>query len=229
MKRRLFIYLCFFLFVTQVYAQEQVSSNSPPILSLLDQIRSDEVIPGVIIYQVQPGDTIQKIARKHQTTPELIKKRNHLTSDMIRAGQQLTLWDRPFNIEIDKTTNSLFLRIDHQVVKTYPVSTGKESSVTPVGEFVIKTRYPHPTWFHKGEVVPGGTPQNWLGTRWLGFDKPKYGIHGTIYPELIGQSVSGGCIRMKNEDIEELYDLVPVGTKVVIKEDDIVPGAEDAL
>jgi lipoprotein-anchoring transpeptidase ErfK/SrfK len=68
-------------------------------------------------------------------------------------------------------------------------------------------------------VVPPRSPENFLGTRWLGFNIPKYGIHGTIYPELIGQSVSGGCVRMRNEDVEELYAIIPVGTKVVIKDE----------
>ena len=118
----------------------------------------------------------------------------------------------------NKTFNRLYLKAGGVLIKEYPVSTGKSSAQTPLGIFLIQSRYPYPTWFHKGVVVPGGAPDNFLGTRWLGLDKPQYGIHGTIFPEQIGQSVSKGCIRMKNEDIEELYEFIPIGTVVVITE-----------
>jgi lipoprotein-anchoring transpeptidase ErfK/SrfK len=52
----------------------------------------------------------------------------------------------------------------------------------------------------------------------MGFDTdPHYGIHGTLHPEAIGQQVTDGCVRLKNEDVEELFDIIPVGTQVVIQ------------
>ncbi len=184
----------------------------------LTLINSPLACPEVKDYQVEPGDTLQKIARQHGTTVELIRRRNKIKDNFIRAGDRLTLWVAPFEIHINKSKNILQLMSGVQVVKAYPVSTGKQDSQTPLGEFTIAHRYPNPVWFHHGDIVPAGTPENFLGTRWLGFDKPKFGIHGTVQPELIGQSVSGGCVRMRNEDVEELYDLVPIGTKVVIAE-----------
>ncbi len=182
-------------------------------------IHSDALVEESISYEVRSGDTLEKIAREHRTTIELIKKRNSLRNDSLKVGRSLSLWNKFFNIEVNKTSNRLYLKLDQRIIKVYSVSTGKAETITPLGEFVIKSRYPNPTWFHHGTVVSGGSPENFLGTRWLGFDKLKYGIHGTIYPELIGQSVSGGCIRMKNEDVEELYDIIPIGTKVVIRQD----------
>ena len=55
-----------------------------------------------------------------------------------------------------------------------------------------------------------------LGSRWLGFNMPGYGIHGTIEPETIGKQVTAGCVRMRNSDVEELYDILPLGTEVSI-------------
>jgi len=52
----------------------------------------------------------------------------------------------------------------------------------------------------------------------MGLDKPAYGIHGTIEPKSIGTQASEGCIRMLNEEVEELYSIVPVGTKVIIED-----------
>ena len=65
-------------------------------------------------------------------------------------------------------------------------------------------------------MIPAGDPKNVLGSRWLGISKPSYGIHGTTQPEAIGQSVTEGCVRMRNLEVEELYMLVPEGTEVVI-------------
>jgi len=179
-------------------------------------IHSDLLSGEAVLYKVLPGDSLEKIAKKHRTTVELIKKRNGLKESNLIEGEELSVWTYPFTIVIDKGTNQLWLMLNNSVVKRYRVSTGKAETVTPLGEFTVKYRYPFPVWYHRGEVVPGGRADNWLGTRWLGFDKPKYGIHGTIYPQLIGKSVSGGCVRMKNEEVEELYDMIPVGTKVTI-------------
>jgi lipoprotein-anchoring transpeptidase ErfK/SrfK len=169
------------------------------------------------IYTVEPGDTLRKIANKFGTTIELIKRRNHLESDRIKPGQKFSVWLASFTILIDKSDNTLTLKNGEETVKVYPVSTGKNDS-SPVGNFTIKYRYTDPVWFHKGEVVEAKSPKNYLGTRWLGFDLPKYGIHGTIEPERIGQQVSSGCIRMRNEDVQELYEMIPIGTAVTIEE-----------
>ena len=182
-------------------------------------IFSDVPTPSqTIIYEVHPRETLSKLARTFHTTVDLIKKRNHLDSDVIRSGQKLSIWTGRFHIVIHKSDNTLTLKIDDQIIKVYPVSTGKESTATPIGEFTIKDRLVDPVWFHRGIVVPPGTPKNFLGTRWLGFNIPKYGIHGTVEPELIGKSVSGGCVRMRNVDVEELYILIPEGTKVLIED-----------
>ena len=102
-------------------------------------------------------------------------------------------------------------------MKKYSVATGKKNC-TPVGEFKITDKLVHPTWFKTGAILPPGSPENALGTRWMGFDKPSYGIHGTIEPKSIGTQASEGCIRMLNEEVEELYSMVPVGTKVIIQD-----------
>jgi len=170
------------------------------------------------VYTVQPDDSLRKIARQHGTTIEYIKARNKLKDDHLRSDRKLLLGDWVFTIEVNKTFNRLYLMAEDVLIREYPVSTGKADTQTPLGVFFIQTRYPYPTWFHKGTIVPGGSADNYLGSRWLGFDKPQFGLHGTIFPELIGQAVSGGCIRMKNEDIEEIYEFIPIGTTIIISE-----------
>jgi lipoprotein-anchoring transpeptidase ErfK/SrfK len=145
----------------------------------------------------------------------LIKRSNRLTSNVIRLGQQLRIWTGTFNIFVDKSQNLLTLKDQDEVLKVYNVSTGA-GNITPVGEFEIVSKLVDPVWFNKGIVVPPESPQNVLGSRWLGFDLSGYGIHGTIEPDTIGQQVTAGCVRMHNKDVEELYNIIPRGTRVAV-------------
>lgn len=112
--------------------------------------------------------------------------------------------DGGISIEVYPIKHKLIVRLHGEIVKTYPVAVGNTSTPTPVGEYSV---------IYKGK--------NWgpsFGPRWLGLNVPWgfYGIHGTNRPDSIGQHRSHGCIRMNNRDVLELYDLIPVGTKVTI-------------
>lgn len=170
----------------------------------------------VIVYEVKSGDTLGKIAKKFKTTSALIRKLNDLSGENIHIGQKLKVWNSPFTVLVLKSRNLLVLKADKRILRAYIVSTGKAETATPAGTYTIKLKLVDPIWYHNGKAYQPGDPENGLGTRWMGFDLDSYGIHGTIHPDQIGQSVSSGCVRMHNEDAEELFDLIPEGTKVVI-------------
>ncbi len=98
-------------------------------------------------------------------------------------------------INVDIKRLEIVENYSNETIKSYPVATGKAGSPTPLGTFKI---------VEKGKWGEG------FGTRWMGLDVPwgKYGIHGTNNPGSIGFNLSAGCIRMRNRDIEELYDIV---------------------
>lgn len=106
-------------------------------------------------------------------------------------------------IEVDKKKLSVIDLETNNVIKTYAVATGKESTPTPLGTFKIVEKA---KW--------GGG----FGSRWLGLDVPwgRYGIHGTNRPGSIGFNASAGCVRMRNKDVEELFDIVDYNTTVMI-------------
>jgi len=113
------------------------------------------------------------------------------------------LFEEPVSsIIINTSEHTLSLYIDNEFSKTYPVAVGKPTTPSPLGTFKI---------FSKG-LNPGGP----YGARWMGLSKPHYGIHGTNNPSSIGLDASHGCIRMQNEDVIELYDLVSIGDIVEI-------------
>ncbi len=174
-----------------------------------------EVPEKTVIHEVVPGDSLAKIAKKYNTTADFIRRSNNLKGDVVRLGEKLRIWIGKFNVFVDKSQNVLILKDGNDIVKVYNVSTGANNS-TPVGTFKITTKLENPVWFNKGMVVPPESPENVLGTRWLGFDIQGYGIHGTVEPKAIGQQVTAGCVRMINEQVEELYSILPVGTEVVV-------------
>jgi lipoprotein-anchoring transpeptidase ErfK/SrfK/predicted negative regulator of RcsB-dependent stress response len=174
------------------------------------------ITPGTEEYVVRPGDSLEAIARKFGTTIDLLKAMNAqvVKGDSIRPKDRLKVCAEKFSILVDKSSNTLALKQGERVVKVYSVGTGKGGS-TPVGEFKITNKMVEPEWFKPGGgVVPYGDPENLLGTRWMGIDSPGYGIHGTWEPETIGKQASAGCIRMLNADVEEIFKIVPLGTRV---------------
>lgn len=103
-----------------------------------------------------------------------------------------------------------------KLLKEFSVAVGKPSTPTPQGEFVIARKIKDPTWYPEGqEPVPPG-PDNPLGPYWLGLNIKGYGIHGNNNPFSIGYWVSNGCVRLKNEEIEYLFENLPIGTPVEI-------------
>ena len=120
----------------------------------IEIITSNVETPQTVIHDVQSGDTLGKLAKKYGTTIELIKMRNDLKSNVIRIGQRLSIWTGSFNIFVDKSQNIFMLRNNDEIVKTYTVSTGKDVSVTPIGEFIIVNKLIDPVWFNKGVVLP---------------------------------------------------------------------------
>jgi L,D-transpeptidase catalytic domain/Putative peptidoglycan binding domain len=128
-------------------------------------------------------------------------------------------------IVIDVGTNTLDLYDGFRVDRSWSVATAKPGWITPNGEWTIYRKAENPTWYNPAldswgaglpAVIPGG-PGNPMGTRALYITAPGLiRIHGTSSPESIGRYASHGCIRMHNEQIEQLYELVPVGTKVII-------------
>ncbi len=124
-------------------------------------------------------------------------------------------------IVVDRSANTLTLYRVGKVVKTWGVATGSPEYPTPTGDFEIQTMQENPTWTppdsewaKDAEVIPPG-PDNPLGTRWMAI-QGTVGIHGTNNPASIGFSVSHGCIRMAIPDVEELFEMVSIGTRVQV-------------
>lgn len=109
-----------------------------------------------------------------------------------------------YSIIVDLSDKTLYLLDNDVVTRSFPVGIGKMLTKTPTGNYTIVNKSPN----------PGGP----FGAYWMGLSRPHYGIHGTNDPSSIGKEVSHGCIRMHNEDVIQLANLIPIGTAVTIRE-----------
>lgn len=109
-----------------------------------------------------------------------------------------------YRIIVDLSDRNLYLLDGNKVLREFPVGIGKMLTQTPVGEYTIINKAPN----------PGGP----FGAYWMGLSRPHYGIHGTNDPSSIGGEVSHGCIRMFNQDVTQLAGIVPIGTRVTIRQ-----------
>lgn len=185
--------------------------------------------PLVSSYIIKTGDTLGKIAKAHKISPELIASINGIENKhLIRAGQNLKVIHGPFHALIRKSEYSLDILLDNTIVKHFSVGLGADDS-TPSGKWQVGTKLVNPTYYppRGGKIISADDPQNPLGERWIGLvgiagdavGQARYGIHGTIEPESIGRSVSLGCIRMHNQDVESVYTYLIERVSTVIVAD----------
>ena len=122
---------------------------------------------------------------------------------------------------IDLSERTVYVYQDGELIESYPVAIGRPGWETPIGEYHVMSMLQNPGWTHPltEEVIPPG-PENPLGERWIAFwtDGDNYiGFHGTPNRLSIGRAASHGCVRMFNEDVRELYEMVQPGTAVVVE------------
>ncbi len=102
---------------------------------------------------------------------------------------------------------------NERIVSIYPVAVGAPVSPSPAGTFSVVNRVSNPTYYRPGKVVSPGA-RNPIGTRWIGLSVKGYGIHGTDAPRSVGFAKSHGCIRLRNEDVERLFEQLRAGDVV---------------
>ena len=137
---------------------------------------------------------------------------------------------------LDRRKRLLTLLENGQPLRRFPVAVGMPGWETPVGSFKVLNKTENPIWEHpeRGTHTPAG-PTNPLGSRWIGFHQDCQGrrgwdgeqmldvkgcvvagFHGTPHRWTVGQALSHGCVRLYDEDVRQLFELVSVGTPVTV-------------
>lgn len=183
-------------------------------------------------YRVVKGDSLARIASRHYTSVGALLRineglrRDDSRDPIIRPSQTLMYISGVWSIRVSKQHFLLMLYLNGDLYRVFTVGIGRDNR-TPAGQFLITGLLSEPAWTPPGKNIPYGDPENVLGTRWLcltptnGTDETLqgYGIHGTWEPDSVGTSCSAGCVRMRNQDVEELYDFIPIpgGTTPPVK------------
>jgi L,D-transpeptidase ErfK/SrfK len=207
------------------------------------------------VYRVEASEeeTLLDIAREHNVGYEEIRRANPEVSVWVPGeGTEVVIPTRFILPDTERTgivINIAELRLYYYPevgegetprVETYPIGIGREGYDTPLGVTKTTMRLKDPAWYpprsmreeaaERGEpapaVVPPG-PDNPLGRHAILLDIPGYLIHGTNEPDGIGMRASRGCIRMFPEDIESVFQNVPVGTQVNIIDQPIKVGWDE--
>ncbi|MCB9915778.1 MAG: L,D-transpeptidase family protein [Planctomycetes bacterium] len=175
---------------------------------------------------VKSGDSLTAIRKRvldqrpnAKICTGLINRANQIGGRYLREGEVLRVPTDEVSVLVDLSAYWLFYLHGSEVVAAWPIATGKVGQETTPGTYTVGAKIPEPPWFPPGRgMVPYGDPENPLGTRWITLDdSPSLGIHGTWDPESIGTMASDGCVRLRNESVEQLFEILPQGSKVLIR------------
>jgi lipoprotein-anchoring transpeptidase ErfK/SrfK len=180
---------------------------------------------GLVFHEARPGSALDAGRAERRLSKALTEGSSIVRFSVHPVTAKINARTMGPTIVVHVDTNRLELYEGFDVSRSWDVATAKPGWITPTGEWSLYQKRENPTWYNPAldswgagmpAVVPGG-PGNPMGTRALYITAPGLiRIHGTTSPDSIGRYASHGCIRMHNEDVEALYDLVPVGTKVII-------------
>ncbi|MFK7960739.1 MAG: L,D-transpeptidase family protein [Phycisphaerales bacterium] len=193
--------------------------------------------PYSVEHRLQDGEYLSTLPRKHgwKVEWELIARINGISNpNRIRQGQRMKIPTGPFHVVVDKTDYRMDVWMgdpsDPVYVRSYPVGLG-EFNKTPTGTFRVRARSKlrDPEWTNPltGERFDASNPDNPIGEFWIGIEGAEphladingYGIHGTIDPASIGKQRSMGCVRMLNDDVERIYELLVRPESVIVIRD----------
>ncbi len=174
------------------------------------------------------GQAVDRGTARQLVTTALVGAEGEVTLPVNPLRPALTRASFDSVLVVRQSDRMLELHRGGQLARSWPVAVGTGGSPTPTGTFVVGAKRFEPTWVNPardrwGADLPariGPGPNNPLGLRALNWNRPGGGdtlirFHGTPNEDSIGEAASNGCVRMFNNDVVELYDLVPSGTAIL--------------
>jgi LysM repeat protein len=180
-------------------------------------------------YKVKPGDRFEILAKMFNVPYEILMKINNISNPKaLRAGETIKIINGAFHCRIYRSTFTMDLYLQDTFVRSFSVGIGRPEMETPTGHWIVKPtgKLISPTWTDPatGKTYEAEDTDYPLGARWIGLEgvdgaakgRAGFAIHGTKKPEEINRAVSRGCIRLFNDDVILLYDLLTPGVSQVI-------------
>ncbi len=172
-------------------------------------------------YTVRRGDTLDVLSRRMKIPHEILMQINNIQRPQaLQSGRALKVIHGPFNVKVNRSAFTLDLYLQDTYVRSFKVGLGKPGYETPTGRWRVQEhgKLIRPPWTDPdtGRQYKSSDPDYPLGTRWIGLEgvdgaargRTGFAIHGTKEPEQIGTAGSRGCIRMYNDDVELMYNLL---------------------
>jgi lipoprotein-anchoring transpeptidase ErfK/SrfK len=190
------------------------------ILGLLDQVA------GLVVYSrehhlaephvVKPGETPETIAASYDVPWELLAKVNGIPeAASLTPGQVLKVVRGPFRAIIDLDDHELTLMLDDLYAGRFPIRVGQDEPQLE-GNFEVRSKMHDPAYQGPAGTFHARDPNNPFGDRKLDLDG-RIAIHGTNAPQDVGKSGGPGTISLRQEDVAHVYDILSVGSRVVIR------------
>jgi LysM repeat protein len=215
-----------------LYANPRLpAEQAKQITELLDQLA------GTVIYSrrsyleppyaVQPGDTIERIAQKYKLPWQLLARINGLmppgapNSDEtvkdqpLPVGKELKVVQGPFDAIVSLERRQLTLMVQNRYAGRFPIGIGRDQPKLD-GQYTVGQKQLNPTYYGPdGITIAPNDPKNPLGGAWIGLTD-RIGIHGTADPHSVGRDDNRGTICVGDRDLQDLYGILSVGSRVTI-------------
>jgi LysM repeat protein len=191
------------------------------LCQLLDQVAGTVVYSTQHLleppYEVQPGERLEDIGQRYNVPWQLLAKINGIDDPQsLRPGERLKVVRGPFNalVSLDRRELTLLLA-DGLYAGRFGIGIGREHP--PVeGVYSVSDKMINPVYRGRDRAVSADDPSNPLGERWIGLGS-ELAIHGTDRPENVGRTDLPGSISLSPRDVEDVFDILSVGSKVTIR------------
>ena len=220
------------LALSTLYANPNLPADqAKQITELLDQLA------GTVIYSrqsyleppyvVQPGDTIDRIAQRYRVPWQLLARINGLmppgtpnSDDLLKdqplaPGKQLKVVQGPFDAVVQLDKRQLTLMVQNRYAGRFSIGVGRDQPKLD-GQYTVGEKKLNPTYYGPdGITISPNDPKNPLGGAWIGLTD-RIGIHGAADPQSVGRDDNRGTICVGDRDLQDLYGILSVGSRVTI-------------
>jgi hypothetical protein len=215
-----------------LYGNPDLSADQlKQITDLLDQLAGTVIYSRQHLlapaYVTQPGDTIDTVAQKYNLPWQLLANINGLMppgalyddtatkNQPLPVGKQLKVLQGPFDAVIHLDKRELTLMVQKRYAARFRIGVGRDQPKLE-GEYTVRNKTLNPSYYGPDGVNIGpADPKNPLGPAWIGLTD-RIGIHGTADPQSIGRDNNRGTISVSDQDLQNLYGILSVGSRVTI-------------
>jgi hypothetical protein len=167
-------------------------------------------------YEVQAGERLQDIGQRQGVPWELLAKINGIDDPKnLRTGDRLKLIRGPFSAEISLEKKVLTLMLNGSYAGRFSIGIGRDYPPRE-GTYTVASKVANPTYHGGDRAIDARDPANPLGNRWIDLGS-QIGIHGTNDPANISRGDLPGSIVLTPRDVDDVYDILSVGSKVIIR------------